>query len=296
MTQPPLRIEKRLSYLPGNPGSGIEAHVIRTILRHTCADAFAHAVAAADRDGDAGAKSKVVGGFLGEAACNGAAGANGGELVRVQTETLEHVVIIVARLQVHQTRARGIRKIGRVHAACEPVNEIVLALQETDRFFVDLRLVFMQPDCLGKREVRREDIAGNAVEIVCAKPVQQRFGYGFCARVAPDHRRAQHLTLTVHRQKPQHMPGNADGVDLLEIFRHQLAQHQHRAHGAHPPVGGILLDPAVRSVMGGVGGGYVPEDVQMRIDQRRLQAARSDVEDQQNGMQRESLPVVYRDR
>ena len=58
------------------------------------------------------------------------AGADGREFLRVQRKSLEHVVIIVARLQVHQTRARGIRKIGRVHAAREPVNEIVLALQE----------------------------------------------------------------------------------------------------------------------------------------------------------------------
>ena len=234
--------------------------------------------------------------FFGQMTGDRAAGADGREFLRVQRKSLEHVVIIVARLKVHQTRARGIGKIGRVHTAREPVNEVVLALEEADGFLIDLRLVFMQPDCLGKREVRREDIAGNAVEIVCAKPVQQRFGYGFCARVAPDHRRAQRLTLAVHRQKPQHMPGNADGVDLLEIFRHQLAQHQHCAHGAHPPVGGVLLDPAVRPVMGGVGGGHVPENVQMRIDQRRLQAACSNVEDQQNGMQRESLLLICRNR
>ena len=137
--------------------------------------------------------------FFGQMPGDRAAGADGREFLRVQRKSLEHVVIIVARLQVHQTRARGIRKIGRVHAAREPVNEIVLALQEPDRFFVDLRLVFMQPDCFGKREVRREDIAGNAVEIVCAKPVQQRFGYSFCARVAPDDSRAERLSLAVHR-------------------------------------------------------------------------------------------------
>ena len=112
--------------------------------------------------------------FFGQMPGDRAAGADGRKFLRVQRKSPEHVVIIVARLQVHQTRARGIRKIGRVHAAREPVNEIVLALQEPDRFFVDLRLVFMQPDCFGKREVRREDIAGNAVEIIRAVPVQQR--------------------------------------------------------------------------------------------------------------------------
>ena len=81
------------------------------------------------------------------------------------------------------------------------------------------------------------------------------------------------------------MTGNADGVDLLEIFRHQLAQHQHRAHGAHPPVCRVLLYTAAGQIVGWIGGRYISENVQPFVHQRCLQTACADVKDQQNRMQ-----------
>ena len=293
MSQPPLGIEKRLLRLPRDPCRRVEAHVIRPILRHTRAHALAHAVAAADGDRDPRAQPQMVGRLLGEPARNRAGGAERREFIGVQAEVLQHIVVVIARLQVHEPGARRIRKITRVHITCQAINKIVLALQEFYGFLIGLGFVFLQPHSLGEREVRGQDVAGNPVEIVCAELLLQRPRYVLRARIAPDHCRAKRLPIIVHRQKAQHLAGNADRVNSFEVFRHELAKHKHRAHRAHPPVGRVLLYAAVWQIVRRIGGGHVSQNIQSLIDERGFQAACADVEDQQNRLQGKSLHIIY---
>ena len=233
----------------------------------------------------------MVGRLLGEPACDRARRANRREFFGVQAEVVQHVVVIIARGEVHEPGARRVRKIAGVHIARQPVDQIVLALQEFYGFLIGLRFVFLQPHGLGEREVRGQDVAGNAVEIVRAVCSLQRPRYVLRARIAPDHCRAKRLPIIVHRQKAQHVAGNADGVDSFEIFRHELAQHKPRAHRAHPPVGRVLLYAAVWQIVRRIGGGHVSQNIQSLIDERRFEAACADVEDQQNRLQGKSLHI-----
>ena len=73
------------------------------------------------------------------------------------------------------------------------------------------------------------------------------------------------------------MAADADGVDALDIFGHELAQHQHRAHGAHPPVRSVLLHHAAGTAAGGIGGGDVAQNIQILVHQRSLQPAGANV-------------------
>ena len=235
----------------------------------------------------------MVGRLLGEPARNRAGGAERREFFGVQAEVVQHIVVIIARGEVHEPGARRVRKIAGVHITCQAINKIVLALQELHGSLVDLGLGSLQPHGLGEREVRGQDVAGNAVEIVRAVCILQRLCHVLRACIAPNDRRPKRLPVTVHRQKAQHMAGNADRVNSFEVFRHELAKHKHRAHRAHPPVGRVLLYAAVWQIVRRIGGSHVSQNIQSLIDERRFEAACADVEDQQNRLQGKSLHIIY---
>jgi len=175
---------------------------------------------------------------------------------------------------------RGVGEIGRLHAAAEPVDKIVLGLQDAPGLGVELRLLVFEPHGLAERRRGTQDIAGDGIEVVAPEARAQIVGIRERAGVGMDHGRAERLALAVHRQAAQHVAGHADGVHLLDVFGCQLAQHQHRADGAHPPVGGVLFTAAVRQTVRGIGRGHVAQDVQILIDERCLETARPNVKGQ----------------
>ena len=191
---------------------------------------------------------------------------------------MEHLRVILPRLQVHEQTMGRVGHVGRLHPSGEAVDKIILGLQDAIGPGVELGLVFLQPERLAERGRGRKDVAADLIEIIPAESGAQRVGDRQRAGIGVDHGGTERLPFFVHRQAAEHMAGNADGVDALDVFGRKLPQHHHRAHGAHPPVGGLLLAAAVRVVVRGIGRCNIADDIEVFIDQRGLQAAGPDIE------------------
>ena len=275
-----LRVDERRVHLAGDPGRGAEAEIEIARLCHARADIGAGAVSAADGHGNACAQAETACRLLGKAARDLAAGADLREFVEVDAHVMEHFRVILPRLQVHEQTVGRVGHVGRFHLAREAVDKVILGLQNAVCTGVALGLVLLQPERLAERRRGREHIAADLVEIIPAESGAQRVGDGQGAGIGVDHGGAECLPFPIHGQAAEHMAGNADGIDTLDILGHKLPQHHHRAHGAHPPVSGFLLAAAVRVVVRGIGRGDVADNIQIFIDQRSLQAAGPDIEGQ----------------
>ena len=273
-----LRVDERRVHLTGDPCGGSEAEIEIARLCHACADIGAGPVSAADGHGNARAKAEAARRFLRQPARDLAAGVDLREFIQIDAHVMEHLRVVLPRFQIHEQPVGRVGHIGRLHVAREAVDKIILRLQDAVCTGVELRLVLLQPERLAEGGCGRKDVAADLIEIIPAKSGAQGVGNGQRAGIGVDHGGAQRLPVLVHGQAAEHMAGNADGVDTLDVFGRKLPQHHHGAHGAHPPVGGLLFAAAVRVVVRGIGCCDVADNIEIFIDQRGLQAAGSDIE------------------
>ena len=272
-----LMATKRLGQLRGDPGAALKLHEHIAVFRRAAADVGTGRRPAADRHRDARAQAEMACRFFGQMAGNLTAGMDRGEFVRVEIDGTEKVPVVGAAAEADECAVGGVGKVGRVEIAGQAVDKIVLGLENFIGLFVKLRLFMAEPDALAERVLGDEHIARLAVEIVAAKAFLQRFGPLRGPAVAVNHGALERLSVAIHRQAAPHVAADANGVDALDIFGHKLAQHQHRAHGAHPPVRSVLLHHAAGTAAGGIGGGDVAQNIQILVHQRSLQPAGANV-------------------
>ena len=272
-----IRVEERLGQLRGDPGAALKLHEHIAVFRRAAADVGTGRRPAADRHRDARAQAEMACRFFGQMAGNLTAGMDRGEFVRVEIDGTEKVPVVGAAAEADECAVGGVGKVGRVEIAGQAVDKIVLGLENFIGLFVKLRLFMAEPDALAERVLGDEHIARLAVEIVAAKAFLQRFGPLRGPAVAVNHGALERLSVAIHRQAAPHVAADANGVDALDIFGHKLAQHQHRAHGAHPPVRSVLLHHAAGTAAGGIGGGDVAQNIQILVHQRSLQPAGANV-------------------
>ena len=110
---------------------------------------------------------------------------------------------------------------------------------------VDFRLMIAHPENFRGGEARQRGIGGDLDQPLRAHALGDLVALRLCALIAPNDGGAQHLALLVQHDQTVHLARNAQRNDLRRVHG---AFAQHRADGGDrrvPPIGRILLRPAV---------------------------------------------------
>jgi hypothetical protein len=201
---------------------------------------------------------------------------------------------------IQQQRAGCIAHVHGILAGELPA-DVVLGQQNVCSLRVDLRLVLLHPHDLRRCEARQRAVARQRDQPLAANARGDVVALGLRPLVVPQDRRAQHRAGSILKHQPVHLPGQADGGDLVA---RSAAFRQHSADAgrdAVPPVCRILLAPQRFRLADGLRRGVRGDHAPRRVCDERLGASRADVQSQQKHDQiprmrifsRIGWPVLY---
>ena len=142
---------------------------------------------------------------------------------------------------------------------------------------VDLRLVVAHPENLGGRESRQRRVRGDLNQTLRADLLRDFVALGGGALVTPDDGTAQNLAVFIEHDKAVHLAGNTESAHKSRIHAGLIQHGADRVLRGVPPVGGILLGPAVLRLVHGIFDGSGGHGVSVRIEQHRFGAGRAEV-------------------
>ncbi len=192
---------------------------------------------------------------------------------------LGHFFRPAAMRHVEQQRAGGFLHIHGISAG-QAIADVIFGAENVRDAREDFRLVLLDPQQLGQREVGQRGISGQLDEPFAADDLVQPLALRLGAHVAPDERGAEDFAVFIEHDGAMHLAGQADGIDV-----HSTGQHF--ANGllrGTPPVFRILLSPArMRCAKRLVLGGSRTDQLPFFIHQHGACAAGAYIHSQKHG-------------
>ena len=190
---------------------------------------------------------------------------------------LGHFARPAAVRHVEQQRAGGFLHVDG-ELAGEAVADVVLGTHDVGDLREDLRLVLLDPQEFGQREVGQRGIAGEFDEALVANAFGEPVALGLGARVAPDERRAQDRAVFVEHDRAVHLAGEGDGGNGLPGLRRCGQCTANGLLRGAPPVFGVLLGPSwMLGAKGRMCTGCRAHQLACRIHYNGARAARSHI-------------------
>ena len=142
--------------------------------------------------------------------------------------------------KVKEQRARPTGAIDGVVAG-QVVANIILGQQDVARLGIDLRLVFLHPQDLGRGETGQGVVAGDLDQVFFAQPAADLVALRAGALVVPEHGRAQDRAVLVQQHQAVHLARSGRWRRYPRPYRPRTARAARMlATHACPPVGRIL--------------------------------------------------------
>ncbi len=187
--------------------------------------------------------------------------------------------------QVQQQSQRGVGEIGGDDAA-EEERGIVLGLQHPAGMAIDLRLVLLDPQQLGRGVGRADAVAGELIDLGLAAALAHHLSLGRSALVGPDDGRPQRRAGRIHQQRAVHVPAEANHGHVRRAVAGLLCCCDQPLCGLEQrrlPIGRVLLGPIRLGVTGIVGGEGRRNHRAISRKQRRLVAGGAQVVGEEEG-------------
>ena len=166
----------------------------------------------------------------------------GGQELRRNLERGQNRRRPVPRRQLQQRCAACAGLVSGVVAG-QLVAHVVLGQKDLTDAAVDLRLVLLHPQNLGRGEACQRVITRNAHQIFLAQPQAHIIALFAGALVVPQDSRPQRYALLVQQHQPVHLPAHTDRGHLRRIDAGLLQRRAHALHRAVPPQIGVLFAP-----------------------------------------------------
>ena len=160
-----------------------------------------------------------------------------------QSKRLRQRIIVLQRVLVKVVIAVALGQILRDHAR-QSVGNKAVALQEGPRPADKLRLMLHEIEDFRQRIRRRKRVSGGLEDPLRADPCLIAGADLLCARIHPDGRSAQHISLRVNRNGRPALPVDPDGRDLFRADTGLRQQLTAPAANRVPPGIRVLLHAA----------------------------------------------------
>ncbi len=205
-----------------------------------------------------------------------------GQPAHVDACRLGHFARPAAVRHVEQQRAARLLHVdGKLTG--QPVAHIILGAHHVADLREDLRLVRLDPQQLGQREVGQRGIAGKLDQLLVADLLGQPVALRLRARVAPDERRAQHRALFVEHHRAVHLSGERDRRNRLHAVPGVAASAPRMASCAarHQSSGSCSAHPGCSARKGACSHEAAPISLPAAIHHDGPRAARSHIHAQE---------------
>ena len=170
---------------------------------------------------------------------------------RVDVQLVQYLVGPLPPGHVQQVHAGGVGYLGGKLAG-EAVANVILGQQDMTAGLVDLWQMLPHPQDLPSGKARQGGVRGDGDEFLRAHSLGDLTALLAGAAIAPQDAAVQHLSPLVQHHQTVHLPGDAYtgniGGGHTAFVQHGL----HRLPHSTPPVGRLLLSPAVLGLVEGV--------------------------------------------
>ena len=199
---------------------------------------------------------------------------------RVDVQLVQYLVRPLPPGHVQQVHAGGVGYLGGKLAG-EAVANVILGQQDMTAGLVDLRQMLPHPQDLPGGKARQGGVRGDGDEFLRAHSLGDLTALLAGAAIAPQDAAVQHLSPLVQHHQTVHLPGDAYtgniGGGHTAFVQHGL----HRLPHSTPPVGRLLLSPAVLGLVEGVFHRVGGHGRTVTAEQHRLGAGGAQVDTQQ---------------
>ena len=271
-----LRVNRHTVGVREHHAGGAECRERLAFLHHAGADSRGGVVARAARHGGAFLQARQCGGFLRHRARHVGGLVHLREQALVNVELFENLAAPAAVRHVEKLHTGSVRNLGGILAG-EHVTNVILREQDVAALRVDLRLVVAHPEDLRSRESRQRRVRGDFDQTLRTDLLRDFVALGGGALVTPDDGAAQDAAVFIEHDKAVHLAGNTESAHESRIHAGLIQHRADRVLRGVPPVGGILLGPAVLRLIHGIFDGSGGHGVSVRIKQHRFGAGRAEV-------------------